>query len=483
MGLVLRPAEIKSGAAQVRANIESTRESYSGALGVVQAFSQNEALKSESWDTAKNNIFEAHQAIVQGMSAAQDIIANDLSILEANAGGSEDLDEDTLNDQIQKLTMECILYEEMIKRLMMVQSSTILGTNPIISKLIYHYRLMLKNTQLQLYIVKFKLQSLIDKENMTATLFQSVETLLQAVQCAIDDAEVYITGEGQISDGNWKVIIPQTVDNLVYVQLINEQVFTDLGIDLEKFKSAYGEDALKEVQQCMIDFDIKDKTSIAMFLATMTIESGYGTKILEVGRGSQDYTEAVKGAGMLQITGETQQTFLEHVIKTETDPELLNKAKQYYNGFVMYNGKTCRDNNIVIDNQSCAEFIANEYPIYSSVWFWKECHTFYYSSKSKESMDDFIVRMGDKAANRDNLFLFVQMKHNGTNYGGDALERFCQYSGDAVVTKGCYSNVPREHSTGYCFTILDEQDRHDNGPYHWDERKAAWDAVKGKIDE
>ena len=214
MGLVLRPAEIKSGAAQVRANIESTRESYSGALGVVQAFSQNEALKSESWDTAKSNIFEAHQAIVQGMSAAQDIIANDLSILEANAGGSEDLDEDTLNDQIQKLTMECILYEEMIKRLMMVQSSTILGTNPIISKLIYHYRLMLKNTQLQLYIVKFKLQSLIDKENMTATLFQSVETLLQSVQCAIDDAEVFISGKGEVSDGEWKKVIPQIVNEI-----------------------------------------------------------------------------------------------------------------------------------------------------------------------------------------------------------------------------------------------------------------------------
>lgn len=48
---------------------------------------------------------------------------------------------------------------------------------------------------------------------------------------------------------------------------------------------------------------------------------------------------------------------------------------------------------------------------------------------------------------------------------------------------GCHSNVPREHSTGYCFTIADEPDRHDKGPYHWEERKAAWDAVKGEIDE
>ena len=79
MGLILRPAEVKNGVAQVRANIESTRESYSGALSVVQAFSQNEALKSDSWDTAKSNIFEAHQVIVQGRNHVNSSFATPLT--------------------------------------------------------------------------------------------------------------------------------------------------------------------------------------------------------------------------------------------------------------------------------------------------------------------------------------------------------------------------------------------------------------------
>lgn len=214
MGLVLRPDEVKSGVAQVRAGIESTKESYSGALQTVQSFSQNEALQSESWDAAKNNILEAHQAIAQGMSAAQIIMENDLSTLESSVEGSDDLDEDILIVQIQKLTLECIMYEEMIKRLMVVQSNMALGGAAFASQLIAHYRTLLKKTRTQLYLHNLMLQALYAKESSTSQLFRDVEPLIQAVECAINDATVYIEGKGEVSDGEWKKVIPQIVNEI-----------------------------------------------------------------------------------------------------------------------------------------------------------------------------------------------------------------------------------------------------------------------------
>ena len=96
MGLILKPSEIKSGAGQMRSRIESTRESYSGALQVVQNFSQNGTLQSKAWDTVKSKIVEAHQSIVMGVLAVQDVMEQDLSTLEENVDGLEDLYEDDL---------------------------------------------------------------------------------------------------------------------------------------------------------------------------------------------------------------------------------------------------------------------------------------------------------------------------------------------------------------------------------------------------
>lgn len=248
MGLVLRPAEVKSGVERVRSSIESTREGYSGALQVVQNFSQNTALQSESWDTAKNSIVEAHQAIVQGTIAAQGLVEQDLSILESSIG-VEDLDEDILVLQIQRLTQECMKYEEMIRRLLIMQNSPIVGIYAAITRMISHYRLLLQTTKIILEIAKRKLLKLQETANMTSTLLQSVVPLLEAVQSAINDAEVYISGEGTI-DGNWKFKIPQIIEE-IETNIISQNEKVDTCVDEQgEFVGylSYGADGITDMK-------------------------------------------------------------------------------------------------------------------------------------------------------------------------------------------------------------------------------------------
>lgn len=491
MGLRLIISEIVGNINQMKTGIKETGVNYESALQVIQDFSQNTAFQSEAWTAAKNNIFEAHQSIVKGTVALHNIIDTDLGNLEEIIG-AEDLDEDVLLFEIQKLQEECQHYEDMIKKLAVMNNLwRINGFGGVgLEGLITFYSALLLKTQIVLKIMEDKLESLREKAAITATLFGSVEGLAQALENAIRDAEIYITGEGVPSDGSWKETIQDYLEEDIYTQLVNEETLTKIGIEIDKMKEAYGENVIEELRQCLKEFEITDKTSIAMFLATMVVESGNGKYLLENGDGGTTYTEAVRGVGLLQITGDTQKQFLEDMMEKESDPELKEKLEQYYSGFCVYKNTANGDNNVLIDEKNCAEFIAEEYPIYSSVWFWKECEKFSHEEmvdgkmeKVKESMDEFIVRKSQTAKNMDNLFLFVQMRHNGTRYGDDALERFCEYEEDAVVVHGCLRNKETEHyaKTGYCFTIPEEPERHDNGPNGWDERKAAWDKIKEKL--
>ena len=59
------------------------------------------------------------------------------------------------------------------------------------------------NQQIEIY--KEKLQFLYDVNTSTQNLFETVNQLLAIVEMAIHDAGVEITGNGQMSDGNWKL--------------------------------------------------------------------------------------------------------------------------------------------------------------------------------------------------------------------------------------------------------------------------------------
>lgn len=246
MGLVLNPAEIRSSAEQISASIEGTKESYNRAFRAVEKFSDNRELESESWNKIKDNAFAAHHAIVMGMAVAQDMMVQGLGTLVACVG-AEYLDEDELITKIQSLTAECIMYEEMIKRLQLMQNNTIMRNNPMIARMIAYYGSLLTKTKMILELIKIKLESLRDKADMTSTLFQDMGPLLQAIESAINDAEYYISGTGTPSDGSWKMDIPMIINNIASNNL-RDVLKNELDIDIESFKNLYGEEAVQQLQ-------------------------------------------------------------------------------------------------------------------------------------------------------------------------------------------------------------------------------------------
>lgn len=258
MGLILKPSEIKSGAGQMRSRIESTRESYSGALQVVQNFSQNETLQSKAWDTVKSKIVEAHQHIVMGILAVQDVMEQDLSTLEENVDGLEDLYEDDLIMKIEQLTEECKRYEVMIKNLQTLQTYFVPSMYPNITKEIANYRILLEKTKEELELIKEKLLTLQEKARQTSELFQTVGILLNAIEDAINDAEVYISGTGQLSEGEWKTVISEAVQKIEEKNIyINYYFKNELGIVIDDFQKMYGEDTVNEIKSYLKEYSFE----------------------------------------------------------------------------------------------------------------------------------------------------------------------------------------------------------------------------------
>lgn len=250
MGLILRPAEIKNCGKQVRTGIEGNRKSYEGALQVVQKFVQNEAFKSQSWDTAKEKILESHQLIVRGIVVAQDSIISELSAAEEALDGP-DRNEDQLIQDILRLEEECEQYIEMIKKFSELKSRSLIGGWSV-SKIISYYQELLETTKKELEIVKEELNTLYSQAEQTSSLFLTIGSLLQAVECAINDAEVYISGRGKLSDVPWREIIPDLIEECSKVRTITpleDFLNNELDIEVEDFREIYGDEVINIISE------------------------------------------------------------------------------------------------------------------------------------------------------------------------------------------------------------------------------------------
>lgn len=105
MGLLLIPSEVTQRADLLKKSLENIMESYSSALSAIQNFSESADMDTQTWEKLKAKAVDYHQAIVQGMISAQDCIVTDAETLKQSVG-SEELDEDLLIEQINKLKEE-----------------------------------------------------------------------------------------------------------------------------------------------------------------------------------------------------------------------------------------------------------------------------------------------------------------------------------------------------------------------------------------
>lgn len=248
MGLVLIPSEIKTGATLIKGKLKQNSESYGQTLQTINHLQENEALQSESWNTAKQKLLECHSMIVAGMSAAHKAMENDVSSMETTLDVGEELDEDELLLEIKRLTEECQRLEESINKLLELASNPFFAETVNVNDVLKPCYEMLEITKEELELLKKKLDKLYNVSQQTSMLFQMQVFLLAAIDIAISDAGVYITGKGQLSDGSWKKMIPAAVQSIETGMITPEcYLGMELGIQADDFREMYGEELYREV--------------------------------------------------------------------------------------------------------------------------------------------------------------------------------------------------------------------------------------------
>ena len=208
MGLVLVPSEVTQMIKELREMLTGVMDGFKRALRAIIIFSDEERLKSDTWDTFKEKVVDYHDAIVRGMILVEDSLLADALTVE-QCIGTEELDEDKLDEDIKKLEIEKQGYESELEALKQIGNSPI---GALVGKAFVNTAIgILKDNiyaiEAEIRILGAKKIRLYSIENNTRNLFGSARRLLAAVKYAINDAGVEITGEGEMSKVDWRTTI------------------------------------------------------------------------------------------------------------------------------------------------------------------------------------------------------------------------------------------------------------------------------------
>ncbi len=294
--------------------------------------------------------------------------------------------------------------------------------------------------------------------------------------CLTGVGMIYLSDSGQVIES----MEDRLVDELLN-RIINKEAFRKMGWS-DEFTNVYGEDVFEELKRCMKKYGIINSVSIAMFLATLNVESGRGEYRLEYGGADEsryfkvvvNYSGDVRGAGLIQLTGGDQKAFLKDISKGLSDDDPMKATVDaYINGY----STDGRDNTYKDANgRTAAEFIADEYSVESAAWYWGGQEKINKGGGDTESLNDFAVEHADD--NQHNTFAATQMAVNGTPYSGAALDRFSTSEKDCEIKSdsGCTEQHTGNYHTGYCFTLEEGpgDNRHDYGPRDWEKRETAY---------
>ncbi len=308
--------------------------------------------------------------------------------------------------------------------------------------------------------------------------------------CKTGYGMIYATDSGQI-----KVDMEEKLEEELLDRIINENAFRAMGWPLKNVDrnsvgdeneqrpllivDNYGEKVFDELKDYMKTYNIVNPISIKMFLATIQHESG--GLLLEGGDADyfedKSYTQRVRGAGLIQLTGEDQETFLRYKYSIEEDDIAREKIKGFVDGyFKNTNGKRDKYDNL----GEASQFIAEYYPIESATWYWGGQKKLSCGKEGGESLNEFVSRHAND--NQFNTFVATQMAVNGKAYKDSALDRFSESENDCRVIRteeiGC--NEKHYKGTGYCFFFIEDggEERHDYGPGNWEAREKAYEQIE-----
>lgn len=267
MGLILIPSEVMNCAEELRDFLAQNADSYSGTMQKVQNFSWNTELKTVTYDTLKKNLPMVHGIIVGTMIMAQESVNSDLSILESSVG-NEELFEDELVLQIERLNAECRNYENTISNLQELCSNPFIEmfgfVCSFLSELIESNRALLEHTRAEITRLEEKLDFLYEVSNSTRGLFQTGIDLFGMADNAIHDSVVAITGVGEYSKGelDWKIHLPESINErnkeieAETEQAIIDTLLEELGIEIAALEEMYEEKILEQLKAYVIESEI-----------------------------------------------------------------------------------------------------------------------------------------------------------------------------------------------------------------------------------
>lgn len=296
MGLILIPSEVTGKTNSIRESITNITENYQNVLQVVQNFADNNELDSDSWNTIKVKVLDYHQIISQGIIAVEDGILSDLASLEQSVG-TENLYEDKLQEDIERLEAEKLGCQEEILRLQELRSNWFLSMFSSactwIDQAIRTLRDKIENINKVLILLRSKLQFLRNVESSTQGLFESSEQLLLAIEAAINDAGVEITGQGKKSDINWKLTLNDANAQMSekVEAFIAETLKSELQIDINHLKELYGEEIVERLEEIMVENGISrlEEGSAQKFIET-AMSDILGWKVIKA-NGRYIYTD------------------------------------------------------------------------------------------------------------------------------------------------------------------------------------------------
>ncbi len=167
------------------------------------------------------------------------------------------------------------------------------------------------------------------------------------------------------------------VEKKILELYIRKDTLIALGWNLDMIDHRLGENYIEDMRALMIEYGLTDERSIILFLMTSTHECSWGRKMTELYNDNwfddKSYTINTRGAGLIQVTGSNQKSFLQYVYDHSDDDNEKNILYQYIQGFENSDNPSKEDpcdNKVIINGQNVCEYIASNYAIEASLWYW-----------------------------------------------------------------------------------------------------------------
>lgn len=186
--------------------------------------------------------------------------------------------------------------------------------------------------------------------------------------------EAYAEVESNIAER----VEEKDAEKAIVEKYINEVVLRDvLGWDIDAAKKNLSENFIEDMKALMLEYGLTDERSIILFLMTSTHECSKGCTMTELYDdnwfANKSYTINTRGAGLIQVTGSNQKSFLQYVYDHSDDDNEKNILDQYIKGFENSDNPSKEnpcDNKVIINGQNVCEYIASNYAIEASLWYW-----------------------------------------------------------------------------------------------------------------